>query len=87
MGKLLNYRLIPLCSCIILCLCGAIASIKMYRDHDYVIRFLKELTEKFSHLMLQIMMMNLLLDIDKELSLVIQQEKRWIVRHLVQFLL
>ncbi|XP_058762291.1 uncharacterized protein LOC131635668 [Vicia villosa] len=73
--ELENYRPIPFCSCAIPCLCGAIASIKMYREQDYVIRFLKGLTEKFAHSKSQIMMMNPLPNIDKAFSLVIQQER------------
>jgi hypothetical protein len=73
--ELENYRPIPFCSCSITCSCGAIESVKTYREQDYVIRFLKGLNEKFAHSKSQIMMMNPLPDIDKAFSLVIQQER------------
>ncbi|XP_058772285.1 uncharacterized protein LOC131646175 [Vicia villosa] len=68
------YRPISACSCAIPCSCGALASIRKYRELDYVIRFLKGLNEKFAQSKTQIMMMNPLPDIDKTFSLVIQQE-------------
>ena len=73
--ELENYRPIPSCSCDIACSCGAIASIRLYREQDYVIRFLKGLTEKFAHSKSQMMMMHPLPSIDKAFSLVIQQER------------
>lgn len=73
--ELENYRPIPFCSCAISCSCGAIASVKKYREQDYVIRFLKGLNEKFAHSKSQIMMMNPLPDINYAFSLVIQQER------------
>ncbi|XP_058746040.1 uncharacterized protein LOC131618902 [Vicia villosa] len=73
--ELETYRPIPSCTCAIPCSCGASASIRSYRDQDYVIRFLKGLNEKFTHSKSQIMMMNPLPDIDKAFSLVIQQER------------
>lgn len=73
--ELENYRPIRSCSCVILCSCGATASIRRYREQDYVIRFLKGLNEKFTHSKSQIMMMNPLPEIDKAFSLVIQQER------------
>ncbi|KAI5443649.1 hypothetical protein KIW84_012338 [Lathyrus oleraceus] len=36
--ELENYRPVPACSCAIPCSCGAIGSIRKYRDQDYVIR-------------------------------------------------
>ena len=41
------YRPITACSCAIPCSCGALASIRTYREQDYVIHFLKGLSEKF----------------------------------------
>ncbi|XP_058775255.1 uncharacterized protein LOC131649511 [Vicia villosa] len=73
--ELENYQSIPSCTCVIPCSCGAIASIKHYREQDYVILFLKGLTEKFAHSKSQIMMMSPLPSIDKAFSLVIQQER------------
>ncbi|XP_058783863.1 uncharacterized protein LOC131658603 [Vicia villosa] len=73
--ELENYRPIIACSCVVPCSCGATASIRQYRDQDYVIRFLKGLNKKFTHSKSQIMMMNPLPDIDKAFSLVIQQER------------
>lgn len=73
--ELENYLPIPIFSCAISCTCGVIASVKTYREHDYVIRFLKGLNDKFTHSRSQIMMMNPFPNIDKAFSLVIQQER------------
>ncbi|KAI5416685.1 hypothetical protein KIW84_041637 [Lathyrus oleraceus] len=73
--ELENYCPIRSCSCVIPCSCGATASIRRYREQDYVIRFLKGLNEKITHSKSQIMMMNPLPEIDKAFSLVIQQER------------
>lgn len=73
--ELENYRPIPYCKCSIACTCGAIDSIKTYRQQDYVIRFLKGLNDKFSHTKSQIMLMNPLPDIDTVFSMLIQQER------------
>ncbi|XP_050890163.1 uncharacterized protein LOC127095529 [Lathyrus oleraceus] len=73
--ELENYRPVSACSCAILCSCGAIDSIRKDRDQDYVIKFLKGLNEKFTHFKSQIMMIQPLPTIDKEFSLVIQQER------------
>ncbi|XP_058762908.1 uncharacterized protein LOC131636299 [Vicia villosa] len=74
-NELENYRPIIAYSCAIPCSCGATASIRKYRDQDYVIRFLKGLSKKFTHSKSQIMMMNPLPDMDKAFSHVIQQER------------
>ncbi|KHN02608.1 hypothetical protein glysoja_043563, partial [Glycine soja] len=73
--ELENYRPIPHCKCSIPCSCGGIDSVRVYREQDYVIRFLKGLNDRFSHSKSQIMMMNPLPDIDHVFSLVIQQER------------
>lgn len=73
--ELETYRPIPSCSCAIPCSCGASASVRRYRDQDYVIQLLKGLNDKFTHSKSQIMMMNPLPDIGKTFSLVIQQER------------
>lgn len=52
--------------------------LKMYREQDYVILFLKGLNERFAHSNSQIMMMNTLPNIDKAFYLVIQQEHKMI---------
>ncbi|KAI5417780.1 hypothetical protein KIW84_042409 [Lathyrus oleraceus] len=44
-----NYRPVLGCSCAVQCSCGAIASVQKYREQDYVICFLNELNEKFTH--------------------------------------
>lgn len=69
-----SYRPVPSCSYDIPCSCGAIASLKKYREEYYVIRFLKGLSEKFSSLKSQIMMMTPLPNVDHAFSLVIQPE-------------
>ncbi|XP_058749030.1 uncharacterized protein LOC131621993 [Vicia villosa] len=72
--ELETYRPITACSYAIPFSCGALTSFHKYREHDYVIRFLKGLNEKFTQSKSQIMMMIPLPDIDKTFSLVIQQE-------------
>lgn len=72
LDELDNYHPNHVCSCSISCSCGAITLVKIYRKHDYIVRFLKDLNEIFSHSKSQIMMMNLLHDTNRVFSIVIQ---------------
>lgn len=69
------YRPITTCSCAIPCSCGSLGYVKKYREHDYVIRFLKGLNEKFTQTKTQIMMVNPMPSIDQAFALIIQQER------------
>lgn len=55
--ELESFRPLPHCKCSIQCSCGAIQSIRLFRDQDYTIRFLKGLNDEYSHVRSQIMMM------------------------------
>ncbi|XP_058779929.1 uncharacterized protein LOC131653686 [Vicia villosa] len=69
------YRPITTCSCAIPCSCGALGSVRKYREQDYVIRFLKGLDKKFTQSKTHIMMMNPLPNISQAIALIIQQER------------
>lgn len=73
--ELENYRPLPQCKCSISCSYCAIESVRAYGEHDFVIRFLKVLNERFLHSKSQIMMMNPLPGIEHAFSLVLQQER------------
>lgn len=73
--KLENYHPIPHCTRSIGCSCGAIESIKIYREQDYVIRFLKGLNYRFSHTKSQTILSTLLPNVDTIFSMLIQQER------------
>lgn len=73
--ELHNFRPIPSCTCQILCTCKFISIIKSYREDDYVIRFLKGLSEQYSTVKSQIMLMKPLQYIDTVFSLLVQQER------------
>lgn len=74
--ELENFRPVPSCKCSIQCCCGALKSVRTYRDQDYTIRFLKGLNEQYSHVKSQIMMMDPFPSITKAFSMVIQQERQ-----------
>ena len=71
-----NFRLIPSCTCAVVCSCELIPIIKSYREGDYVIRFLRGLNEQYSIVRSNIMMMKPLPDLDKVFSILIQQERQ-----------
>lgn len=56
--ELENYRPVPHCKCVIQCSCDDIYSLYIYRDQDYIIRFLKGLNEKLYATKFQIMLLN-----------------------------
>ncbi|XP_057984436.1 uncharacterized protein LOC131169285 [Hevea brasiliensis] len=75
-NELENFRPIPSCTCVTRCSCDALVTVKVYRQNDYVIRFLKGLNEQYDHVKSQIMLMDPLPSINKVFSLVIQQERQ-----------
>ncbi|XP_058726649.1 uncharacterized protein LOC131598016 [Vicia villosa] len=69
-----NFRPNPECSCISTCL--AISKIRSYRESDKVIGFLKDLNDQYSAIRSQIMWMDLLPNLCKVYSLLVQQERQ-----------
>ncbi|KAK4273001.1 hypothetical protein QN277_021477 [Acacia crassicarpa] len=73
--ELLVIRPIVSCSCNPRCHCGMIDLYKNHLDQDYVIRFLKGLSDRFSTVKSQIMLVDPLPNINRVFSLVTQQER------------
>lgn len=48
----------PQCVCLNLCNCDALKTVKIYKQNDYIIRFLKDLNSFFSSAKFHIMMMD-----------------------------
>ncbi|XP_019460036.1 PREDICTED: uncharacterized protein LOC109359795 [Lupinus angustifolius] len=71
-----DFRPFPNCKCLAPCICGAMDSLKPYKEQDYVIRFLEGLNEQFAHVKSQIMLMDPLPNITKAFALLIQQERQ-----------
>ncbi|XP_019455138.1 PREDICTED: uncharacterized protein LOC109356267 [Lupinus angustifolius] len=71
-----DFRPFPSCKCNTPCICGAMDSLKTYKEQDYVIRFLEGLNEQFAHVKSQIMLMDPLPNITKAFALLIQQERQ-----------
>ncbi|XP_050205689.1 uncharacterized protein LOC126655516 [Mercurialis annua] len=72
----LNFRAVPVCSCIPQCQCNALKKVKDFQEGDYVIRFLKGLNESYSVIKQQILMMDPLPKINKVFSLALQNERQ-----------
>ncbi|KAK8921731.1 hypothetical protein KSP39_PZI020888 [Platanthera zijinensis] len=68
---------VPTCTCSIPCSCGVVQKIRKYRDQDYLIRFLKGLTEQYATVRSQIMLLDPLPTVNKAFSLVTQQERQF----------
>lgn len=75
--ELENFRPLSSCKSSIKCSCGALSSVRTFRDQDYTIRFLKGLNEQYFHVKSQIMMMDPFPPIAKAFSMVIQQERHF----------
>ena len=75
-----NFRLIPSCTCAVVCSCELILIIKSYREGDYVIRFLRGLNEQYSTVRSNIMMMDPLPDLDKVFYILIQQQRQLVLQ-------
>ncbi|XP_019450716.1 PREDICTED: uncharacterized protein LOC109352984 [Lupinus angustifolius] len=71
-----NFRPFPNCKCPTPCCCGAIESLKTYKEQDYVIRFLEGLNEQFAQVRSQIMLIVPLPSITEVFALLIQQERQ-----------
>ena len=69
-GKIENFRPINPCVCGIQCMC------KVYQEQDFIMRFLKGLTDRYSNVQSQILLMDPLPDINRVFSLVVQQERQ-----------
>nr|KYP46262.1 hypothetical protein KK1_032139 [Cajanus cajan] len=66
-----NYRLLPDCTCVVACLCETGKNGKIYKNEDYIMKFLSGLNDEFEVVKTQILMMEPFPDIDKTYSLVI----------------
>ena len=73
--ELANFRPIPPCACGIPRVC-VLASIRDYRNKDYVVRSLHGLDEQYNNVCSQIMLMKPLPDIGEVFSLLTQQERQ-----------
>ncbi|KAK4254093.1 hypothetical protein QN277_009521 [Acacia crassicarpa] len=73
--KFLIYRSILAYSCSSKCSCGVLDIYKKHLDQDYVIRFLKGLSDRFSSVKSQIMLIDPLPTINRVFALVQQQER------------
>ncbi|XP_029130252.1 uncharacterized protein LOC114916863 [Cajanus cajan] len=71
-----NYRPLPDCTCVVACLCETGKNGKIYKNEDYIMKFLSGLNDEFEVVKTQILMMEPFPDIDKTYSLVIQHERR-----------
>ncbi|XP_061353224.1 uncharacterized protein LOC133297999 [Gastrolobium bilobum] len=65
----------PSCRCIRPC-CNVSSEVKKIRERDYSIRFLKGLSDKFSHVRSQIMLIDPLPSVNRVFSLIMQQERQ-----------
>ncbi|KAJ0035424.1 hypothetical protein Pint_25370 [Pistacia integerrima] len=74
--ELKNLRPLPACTCATPCSCGVLTTFNKYQNSDYVIRFLKGLSDQFAVVRTQIMLMDPLPLINKVFSLVLQQERQ-----------
>ena len=70
-----NFQPIPSCNCGDICHCG-LGVVRGYKDREYVIRFLRGLNECYSGVRSQIMLMEPVSDINKVLSLLMQEERQ-----------
>ncbi|XP_050204953.1 uncharacterized protein LOC126654991 isoform X2 [Mercurialis annua] len=74
--ELVNLRPIPGCACDPQCKCGVFDRLKVYKDNDTVIKFLKGLNENFATFRSQILIMEPLPTINKVFSLASQHERQ-----------
>ncbi|XP_050217801.1 uncharacterized protein LOC126668656 [Mercurialis annua] len=71
-----NLRSVPICSCHPQCSCNALKTVKDYQESDYVIRFLKGLSENYAVVKSQVLMMEPLPKINRVFSLALQHERQ-----------
>lgn len=69
-----GFRPLPICICNARCPCQGNA--KIYKDQDYIIRFLTGLNEEFATVRSQILLMKPLPSLNEVFSMVIQQERQ-----------
>ncbi|CAN1173282.1 hypothetical protein LINPERHAP2_LOCUS30579, partial [Linum perenne] len=73
--ELANFRPIPACDCASVCSC-ILASIRAYQHNDFVIRFLRGLSESFASARSSIMLMEPLPSVNRAFSMMLQQERQ-----------
>ncbi|CAI8618706.1 unnamed protein product [Vicia faba] len=64
------------CTCAIPCTCGSASDLRRYKDQDRVIKFLNGLTDQFSTVRSQILLLDPLPSLDKAFSMVLGQKRR-----------
>ncbi|CAN1279752.1 Retrovirus-related Pol polyprotein from transposon RE1 [Linum perenne] len=73
--ELANFRSIPACECTPICSC-ILAPIRAYHHSDFVIRFLRGLSESFSAARASVMLMDPLPSVNRVFSMMLQQERQ-----------
>ena len=73
--ELENLRPLPSCECTSPCQCGAFDVMRVYRQIEYVMKFLKGLNDQFAHVRSHIMLLEPLPSINKAFSMVLDREK------------
>ncbi|CAN1750994.1 hypothetical protein LINPERHAP1_LOCUS4211, partial [Linum perenne] len=73
--ELANFRSIPACECAPICIC-VLAPIRAYHHSDFVIRFLRGLSESFSAAPVNVMLMDPLPSVNRAFSMMLQQERQ-----------
>ena len=74
LDKLANYQTMPMCKCS--CTCGAQRTTSDLHDCDQVMRFLMGLNDSYLAIRGQILLYELLPDINRVLSLILQEERQ-----------
>ncbi|KAF1888731.1 hypothetical protein Lal_00036773 [Lupinus albus] len=72
-----TFRPIPNCKCGAQRICGIVQLIRTYREQNYVIKFLKGLTEQYAQVRSQIMFIDPLPNTTKVFSMLKQQERQF----------
>ncbi|XP_061358324.1 uncharacterized protein LOC133302545 [Gastrolobium bilobum] len=67
------------------CVCGTVEQMRLYRDRDQTIRFLKGLNEQFAQVRSQIMLVEPLPNVTKAFSLISQQERQFLSENNMNF--
>uniref|UniRef100_A0A2N9EVC5 Retrotransposon Copia-like N-terminal domain-containing protein n=1 Tax=Fagus sylvatica TaxID=28930 RepID=A0A2N9EVC5_FAGSY len=82
--ELLNYRPIPVCTCVPSCSCGAMRQVVENYHQMCLMQFLIGLNETFTQVKGQILLMDPMPDIDRVFSLLRQEERQTSIRFLGQ---
>jgi len=72
------YRCVLLCSCSTPCSCGILSRLHKEREDDCVIRFLRGLTDEYSQVRSQVMMMDPMPSVIKTFSMILQHEREFV---------